>query len=44
MVYESYVRLGTFIPTKLVLKRATRHVRRMGQHLRTWIEKHHRKE
>lgn len=44
MVYESYVRFATFIPAKLVLKGAKRHVRRMSEHLRAWIENDRRVE
>ncbi len=38
MVYESYVRIGMLVPIRLVVQGAKRRVRRMGEHLRTWIE------
>lgn len=38
MVYESYVRVGTLVPVKLVVQGAKRRARRTGEELRAWIE------
>ncbi len=38
MAYESFVRIGTLVPVKLVVQGAKRRVRRMSEQLRTWIE------
>ena len=38
VIYESYVRVGGPVPTKLIRWGAKRKAREMGKHLRQWIE------
>ena len=38
VIYESYVKVGGLVPTRLIRWGAKRKAREMGKHLRHWIE------